>query len=109
MEKEEISKTGITIRSIAIGSLLIPVNCWWVFQAEAIWTSLHATVLSLFFNAVFTLFSLTAINLLIQRFTPRYAFGRAELLCIYVMINVATALSSVDMLYILMGLMGHAH
>jgi len=102
-------KKGITVRCVIIGLFLIPINCFWVLQSEVIWTSLHATVLSLFYNAVFTIFSLTVLNLLIQRFMSKHALSRAEFLCLYVMINIATALSSHDMLEILLATMGHAH
>jgi len=109
MSKKDTTEKGITVRCVIIGLFLIPINCFWVLQSEVIWASLHATVLSLFYNAVFTLFSLIAFNLLIQKFTPKYALSRTEFLCIYVMINIATALSSHDMLEILLATMGHAH
>ena len=97
----------MTRRALLLAFFLIPLNSWWVLQAEVIWTSVHATVLSLFFNAVTTLFLLSLINLLFSKLSPRLALTRAELLTVYLMICLSTSLGSHDMLEILLSLMGH--
>ena len=49
-------RPGIPFRAVLIGLLLIPVNAYVIIKTEVVWASVHSTVLSLFFNAVATLF-----------------------------------------------------
>lgn len=49
--------------------------------------------MSLFSNAIFTLFGLILINLLIRKFSPKLAFTESDTLVIYVMIVIVSTLS----------------
>jgi hypothetical protein len=89
---------GVTFRSVLIGLLLIPINTYWVMQVEGIWHTNHATAMSLFWNSVFCLFLLVLLNLGLKRYAPRTAFNQGELIVIYVMITLATALVGHDTL-----------
>ena len=89
---------GVTLRVLIIGSLLIPLNCYWLIKTEVVWRSAHGTILSLFFNAVFSLFLLCLGNLLLHKFKKRFSFSQAELLVIYVMLTTSTTLFSFDMM-----------
>ncbi|MDW8105067.1 MAG: DUF6785 family protein, partial [Armatimonadota bacterium] len=82
---EEIARErGVTLRSVLIGSILIPVNTYWIIQVEGIWHRNHATAMSLFWNTVFCLMILILVNVLfLKRFLPRYAFTQGELIVIY--------------------------
>jgi len=102
-------RRGITARSVLVGTGLIPLNCWWVTLSEIVWPTVHATVLSLFFNVVFTLFALCLVNLALRRWKPAWAFSSAELLVVYAMLAIATSLYGHDMLQILFPLMNYAH
>ena len=62
------------------------------------------TVFSLFFNAVFILLFLYLLNLAVRRFVPRLAFHQSELLLVYSMICISTAVSSIDFVQTLMPL-----
>src|SRR5436309_2594173 len=93
-----VPERGVTWRAILIGTLLIPVNTYWIIEVEGIWHSNHATAMSLFWNTVFCLFLLVALNLVLKRYTPRFAFSQGEFITIYVMITLATALAGHDTL-----------
>jgi hypothetical protein len=75
-------------------------------MAEIVYYTLHATVLSLFFNAIATLLFLLLINSLLRGFTHFY-LSRYELLIIYIMLCIATSLCAHDMMQILMSLLGY--
>jgi hypothetical protein len=98
-------KSGVTLRAILIGILLIPANAYWVTKSEVVWASIHATVLSIFFNVIFTLFALSLLNLILRKLVPRFALSYGELLSIYVILCMATSLFGHDMIQILIPLM----
>src|SRR5437763_3809595 len=95
------SAPSVTARSLLIGLLLIPVNAYWLVQMEQSRYSAHPTTVSLFFNAVFILLAVTLVNALVGRVLPRAALRRGELLAIYAMIAVASALPAHDLQQIL--------
>lgn len=93
--------SGVTARAVALALILIPANNIWVFQMEIVHLSGHPTTTSIFFNSVFVLVALTSLNALLRRARPRAALTQAELLTVYVMINIATALAGHDMIQVL--------
>jgi len=95
------------LRALTIGLVLVIINCYWVMMGRATHQS-YPTNISLFFNAVFSLFLLSLLNLLLKRFLPRSALNQAELLVVYVMLSVASALCGLDMIQSLIPIMGHA-
>ena len=98
---------GVTSRAILLGILLIPLNGYWVIKAEVVWASIHATVLSLFFNVVFSILLLCGLNALLLKWMPNFALQRGELLTIYVMLCMGTSLFAHDMMQILLPLMSY--
>ncbi len=60
----------------------------------------HPTTVSLFFNAVFILFLLVVLNSALHRLSPRLALHRNELLVIYAMVTVASALCGHDLVQV---------
>lgn len=94
-------REGVTWRSLLIATLLIPINAFWLFQMDIIRYSAHATTVSLFFNVVFIILVLTAANLVVHRFAPRLALCQGELMVIYTMLAIASAICGHDSLEIL--------
>jgi len=90
-----------TVRAILIGVLLIPLNILWVTHVEYVRYSDNVSTSSLFFNAITLLLALTALNAVLTRILPRLAFRRGEMLIIYVMVVVSTAVCGHDQLEIL--------
>ena len=102
----ERDRTQVRFRSFIIGSILIPVNLYWLMKAEVVWVSVYSTVLSLFFNVVFCLFVLVMLNSLSKRYFPGLSMNQGELLTIYVMLSIATGIFGHDFIRILIHTMG---
>jgi hypothetical protein len=88
--------SGITFRAVILGLILIPVNTYFLMaNLLRYWATLPTTI-SLIYNVIITLTILTALNLLIERFLPRFALKRGELLTIYIMLSVSSAIGGHD-------------
>ena len=72
------------------------------------WWMQFPTSMSLFFNVVFFLIVISGLNLLVKRFLPRFALSAGELLVIYMMLCIATSITGLDYMQVLMPLMSHA-
>ena len=95
-------------RSIAIGLILIPINCYWITYIELVQYSAQPTIVSLIFTVVFNVLVLMGFNQIFKRFLPRLALSQGELLVIYVMLSVASATAGHSMMEILVSTLGHA-
>lgn len=99
--------SGVTLRAIFIGFLLIPANAYWITKTEVVFATTHATTLSLFFNVIFILFLLSLGNLAVKNFLPALALSTGELLTIYSMLCMATSLLGWDMMQVLVPVMSY--
>lgn len=99
---------GVTPRCILIGLILMAINVYWVTLVEVRWYSLDGSCLPLFITPVFMLFGLALLNLVLLRFTPRWAFNQAELLVIYIMVVISETIGGHDFGQNLFGMLGHA-
>ena len=99
---------GVTLKSLLIACLLIPINCYWVIEMEVIRYSGHPVTISLFFNVIFSLFVIIGVNQLLKWFSPRSALNQGELIIIYLMLSIASGITGHDMLEILVPMLGHA-
>src|SRR2546423_1057664 len=100
---------GITFRAVLLGFLLVPVNTLWVVYSEAIRYAAHPTTTSLFFNVVFSVCVLVALNALLKKYVPRWAFHQGELLVIYTILSLGTAMAGHDLLQVLVSTISYAH
>ncbi|HIE29420.1 TPA: hypothetical protein EYP66_19295 [Candidatus Poribacteria bacterium] len=62
----------------------------------------YPTTVSLYFNVVFYLFGLILLNFSIRKLSPKNALTQQELISIYLMLTVASALNGLDLLQILL-------
>lgn len=99
---------GVTLKSILIAILLIPINCYWVIEMEVIRYSGHPVTISLFFNVIFSLFVVIGANQLLRRFLPSLALVQSEFVIVYLMLSIASGITGHDMLEILVPMLGHA-
>ena len=106
-ETHEISSRGVTVRSVLVAILLMPLNAYWVTQMALVRYQGHPTTVSLFFNCIFILLCLVILNAGLRRISRRLAFDRSELLVIYIMLNIASALVGHDMIQVLAPEMSH--
>ena len=102
------SLPSVSWRAIAIGLLLIPINCYWITYIELVQYSAQPTIVSLIFTVVFNVLVLIGFNQIFKRFLPRLALSQGELLVIYVMLSVASATVGHSMMEILVSTLGHA-
>lgn len=100
---------GVTFRSIVLGLILIPLNTFWVVLSEIMWYSGEPTTISLFYNVIFILFIIVVINLAVERYKPTWALKPPEILVIYTMLGISSALCGHDMLEILVPILSHLH
>jgi hypothetical protein len=98
---------SVTLRSLALGLIMIFVNAYWLVMVNDIWDSIDMTLVSLFFNAVFTLFVLILINFLVKKFLPKFAFHDHELLVIYIMVVIVCTITGTPAFSYLIGVMIH--
>lgn len=95
-------------RAVAIGLVLIPANCYWITHIELVQYSAQPTIVSLIFTVVFSVFFLSLLNLLLKQFFPQKALSQAELLLIYSMLSVTSAIGGHSFMEILVPILGHA-
>jgi len=98
LAEESTPGSAVTRRSIILGAILIPFNCYWIMMVEGTWHTGHPTAISLAWNVVFNLLVLLVVNQLLKRLTPRYALTQAEFVTVYVMLASASALAGHDTL-----------
>jgi hypothetical protein len=102
------SRHGVSARAVLLGTLLLPVNAFWLVEMEMGRTGgPYPTTFSLFGNVVLALVVLVTINGLLKRFAPRRAWSSVELLTVYVMLCIGSAICSVDFLDVLVPMIGH--
>ena len=90
---------GVTPRTILIGVILIIWNPYWLAYAEElIQPQFLLNFVSLFFNAVFTLFILIACNSPIKRFSPHHALTTQEILVVYIMVVMVSTIGGHTMM-----------
>lgn len=88
----------VTLRAAVVGFLLVPLLIWWIHQAEfRLGGTMGHTALantSLPVAAFFSLMILTALNGIISRILPAFAFSQVELLTIYAVSAATTGIAS---------------
>jgi hypothetical protein len=92
---------AVTWRSCLVALIVLPINAYWIVQMEVIRYSAHPTTISLFFNLIFEILVLTLLNRLVERFLPKWALTRAELLFVYSVLAIGSCLCGHDMFQIL--------
>jgi hypothetical protein len=93
---------GLRARFYLLAALLIPLNTVWVLLSEVFRYAGHPSTISLFYNVVFWLCLLLGVNALLRRAAPRAALNRDELLGLYVVLGITTALGGHDLVEVLL-------
>ena len=107
MKVNESTAPGIRPRALIVALLLMVPNAYFVVGAEVLWEQGLPTRIALFYSVVFIVFVVTLLNVLLERFLPKAALTRAELLFLYIMLSLSASLSGTDMLQGLIVTMGH--
>ncbi|MFC1714979.1 DUF6785 family protein [Candidatus Poribacteria bacterium] len=96
IEKHQTQHAGVTVRAIILGLALIPVNTYFIMANYVGYWSTLGTTMALIYSVVIVLTVLVAVNSLIRRLSPRLALKQGELLTIFVMLSVSSAISGHD-------------
>ena len=100
---KDLFSDRLTIRSVLIGLILIPVNCFWIIQFEFNRWS-FPTYLVPYYNVTFCLVLLVGVSILM----PGWVLTPSELLAPYLMMRMASSICSHNMMEILVTSMGQA-
>lgn len=106
-ELQEKPRPVVSARAIIAGVLLIPLNCYWIAVMEVQWNSVDATCVSLFFHVVFLIFLLALANRFLSLRFPKLAMTPAEMMIIYIMLSLASAIAGRDSMENLLPMLGH--
>jgi Family of unknown function (DUF6785)/Domain of unknown function (DUF6784) len=101
--------TGVSVRALLIGALLIPVVCIFNEYTEIVAEGTDMVAMSLIIAVVILLFLLVMINLGLKKWAPRFAFSQAELMYIYVMLTVSVGISGIGMTQFLVPQLGNLY
>lgn len=108
-DKKDKKISGVTLRAVLIGLAFVPVNVYLVVQWETVWGTQYPTTMGILFNAIFCLFIVTLLNLLLKKFSPRSALSQGELLTSYTILMIATSVSGHDFSQTIFCTLGTAH
>jgi uncharacterized protein DUF6785/uncharacterized protein DUF6784 len=100
---------AITARAVILGFLLVPLNTFWIVYTEVVRYAAHPTTTSLFFNVVFSVCVLVGLNALLKRYLPRHAFYQGELLVIYTILSLGTAMVGHDLMQVLVSTISYPY
>jgi hypothetical protein len=98
----------VSTRAVVIGLLLIPPNCWFVLEGYFFGNSRPTTV-SLIFSVVVSLLVLGLINRVLVRRWPGKALQPGEMVTIYAMLTVSSALVGLDQVQTMMPVVAYPH
>lgn len=97
----------VTLRAVLVAAAIIPANTAWCVMMERVDGRAFSTTASIFFTAVFSLLVVVLLNALVRRVRPAKALSQGELLVIFTMLSLATAMAGIDWGMPLITLMGH--
>lgn len=100
--------TAQIFKLLFIGFIVLPLNSLWVVDTGITGHGVNFTRVSLFMNAIFVIFVLSLINPWLKRYVPRFALDSSDMVLIYVMLCVSSAIAGHDMIQRLFPLIGHA-
>ena len=107
-ERMQRRTSGVSFRAVVIGSIMVVANAYWLtLTSEVTWPMYLLTFVSLFFNAVFSLFLLVLGNQLLKQFAPRRALSPQELLVIYIMVVMVSTVGGHTLMCFLVGTLAH--
>ncbi len=106
--KREKTLSHVTFRAFALGLLLVIPNVYFLINNHVYLSGLPTTI-SLFYNVIFCLFLLVSVNLGLRRVAGRWALTQGELLTVYSMLTVGSAMSGHDMLQTVVPALTHGY
>lgn len=90
-----------------LAGALVPFNAYWVMQSEVVRYAGHPSTISLFYNCIFWLCLLLCVNGVLRKFAPKAVLTRHELLSLYAVLGITTALGGHDTMEVLLPILSH--
>lgn len=91
---------GVRARVIVIAMPLIVLNAFWLFANWGISgydsSQSFATIISLFYNVIFCMVVMLAINSLMRRHLPKLALTTSEMFVLYVLLTIGSVMAGHD-------------
>ena len=95
-------------KAILLGILMMPIHSYWISKIEAIvYKGGGGSTASLIWTSVYNMVIIMIISRLIGRWWPKFSLGRADLLAIFAMCNIAACVAGHDMIQILVPLIAY--
>jgi hypothetical protein len=95
---QPVRPRGLSTRAVLLGLAATPLNAYWLTYVYWHFGYLIDRPSLIYYNCVFYLVGLVAVNALLRRWRPTWAFSAGELLTVYLMLSLATAWCGVDFL-----------
>ncbi len=99
--------TGLTFRAVILALALMPVNTYFIITNEVKYIGTLATTMSLIYNVVISLTVLIIVNALLKRFLPRFVLQQGELMTIYMMLSLSSAIAGHDVMQTVVPTLSH--
>lgn len=96
------------MRACLLGLALMVPNAYLIIQLEVVRAQAWPTILSLYMNALFALVLLALLNLPLRKWLPRFAFSPGEMLTVYIILGIGTALVGTDYMQVLVTMLGYS-
>jgi hypothetical protein len=100
--------TPVRGRAFALGLILILVNCYWTVYLEAIWYAWPTDAVP-FSTVIVLIFFVSLVNAHLSKHRPRLALNYGELITVYVMASLSSAIANWNMLAGAVPVAGHAY
>ena len=100
--------TPVRGRAIWLGLILILANCYWTVYLEAIWYAWPTDAVP-FSTVIVLVFVLSLVNAHLSKYRPALALNYGELITVYVMASLSSAIANWNMLAGAVPVAGHAY
>ncbi len=94
-------------KGIILGTCLILPNTYWIAQLEVVRYT-HPTLVVPFFNVIFILSLCVSLNLVGVKICRNPPLRPSDLVTVYLMLSISSAIASIDFLQVLISNLGHA-
>jgi len=98
---------GFGLRALLVALVLMPPNALWIIATERVRSGPYVTSISLLFNVIFILVLIALANLALGRLRRRWALSRSELVGIYALLALGSAMAGMDVAQSLVMVVAH--
>lgn len=100
--------TAQICKLLFIALVMLPLNNLWVVDTGITGHGTNFTRVSLFMNVIFVIFALSLMNSLLKRYVAKFALDTSDMVLIYGMLCVSSAIAGHDIIQRMFPLIGYA-